>query len=122
MSQTEVAAQRAAVALRLREAREYLGLSQAEVAQALNLSRPAIANIEAGNRKVEAVELEQLATLYRQSVSYLLSGEDPIGQVSDQVKFLARAVKGLTARDLDEVARFATFLRRSADAKSRKTK
>lgn len=122
MSFVDVAAQRAAVALRLREAREYLGLSQAEVAQALNLSRPAIANIEAGNRKVEAVELEQLATLYRQSVSYLLSGEDPIGQVPEQVKFLARAVKGLTPRDLDEVARFATFLRRSADAKSRKTK
>lgn len=122
MSHVDVTAQRAAVALRLREAREYLGLSQAEVAQALNLSRPAIANIEAGNRKVEAVELEQLATLYRQSVSYLLSGEDPIGQTKDQVRFLARAVKGLTPQDLDEVARFATFLKRSADAKSRKTK
>jgi len=122
MSHIDVAAQRAAVALRLREAREYLGLSQAEVAQVLDLSRPAIANIEAGNRKVEAVELEQLATLYRQSVRYLLSGEDPIEQTKDQVRFLARAVEGLTPQDLDEVARFATFLKRSADAKSRKTK
>lgn len=122
MTQVDVAAQRAAVAQRLREAREYVGLSQAEVAQAMNLARPAIANIEAGNRKVEAVELEQLASLYGQSVTYLLSGDDPLASTPDQVNFLARAVKGLSPKDLDEVARFATFLKRSADVKSRKPK
>lgn len=112
--------QRTAMAQRLREAREYLGLSQEDVAQALGLSRPAVTNIETGNRRVEAVELDKLAALYRQSVTYLLTGEDPVGSVPAQVQFLARAVKGLSQKDMDEVARFASFLKRSSDAKTGK--
>ncbi|KAF1704746.1 transcriptional regulator [Pseudoxanthomonas kaohsiungensis] len=111
---------RAAMAQRLREAREYVGLSQEEVAQALGVSRPAVTNIETGNRKVEAVELDKLATLYRQSVTFLLSGEDAVGAVPAQVQFLARAVKGLSQKDMEEVARFASFLKRSSDAKTGK--
>lgn len=110
--------QRAAIAQRLREGREYVGLSQEEVAQALGLSRPAITNIETGNRRVEAVELDKLATLYRQSVIYLLTGEDPVESTSPlQVAFLARALQGLSKKDVEEVARFATFLKRSPEAK-----
>jgi transcriptional regulator with XRE-family HTH domain len=112
--------QRAAIAQRLREAREYVGLSQEHVAQALGLSRPAITNIETGNRRVEAVELDKLATLYRQSVSFLLSGEDAVGAMPTQVQFLARAVRGLSSKDMEEVARFASFLKRSSDAKPSK--
>jgi len=109
--------QREAMALRLREAREYVGLSQEDVANALSLSRPAITNIESGNRRVEAVELDKLATLYRQSVSFLLTGEEPIGTApTPQVAFLARALKGLSEKDVEEVARFAAFLKRSPDA------
>ena len=109
--------QRAAMALRLRESREYVGLSQEDVAQALGVSRPTITNIETGNRRVEAVELGKLATLYRQSVTFLLSGEEAVGAVPAQVQFLARAVKGLSPKDMEEVARFASFLKRSSDAK-----
>ena len=50
---------RLAMATRLREAREYLGFSQDEVAVSLGVSRPAITNIEAGSRKVEAIELQK---------------------------------------------------------------
>ena len=112
--------QRAAMAQRLREAREYVGLSQEDVARTLGLSRPAITNIETGNRRVEAVELDKLATIYRQSVTFLLSGEEAVGAVPAQVQFLARAVKGLSPTDMEEVARFASFLKRSSDAKSGK--
>lgn len=108
------------MAQRLREAREYVGLSQQDVAHALGVSRPAITNIETGNRRVEAVELDKMATLYRQSVTFLLSGEDAVGAVPAQVQFLARAVKGLSQKDMEEVARFASFLKRSSDAKSSK--
>jgi DNA-binding XRE family transcriptional regulator len=109
--------QRAAVAQRLREGREYVGLSQEDVAQALGLSRPAVTNIETGSRRVEAIELDRLATLFRQSVTYLLTGEDAVGAVPAQVQFLARATKGLSQKDMEEVARFASFLKRSSDAK-----
>lgn len=108
------------MAQRLREAREYVGLSQEDVAKALGVSRPAITNIETGNRRVEAVELDRLAMVYRQSVNFLLSGEDTLGAVPAQVQFLARAVKGLSPKDMEEVVRFASFLRRSSDAKSDK--
>ncbi len=111
--------QRAAMTQRLREAREYVGLSQEEVAQALGLSRPAISNIELGNRRIEAIELDKLATLYRQSVPFLLTGEEPVGIApTPQVAFLARALQGLSKKDVEEVARFATFLKRSSDSKS----
>lgn len=111
--------QRAAMTQRLREAREYVGLSQEDVAQALGVSRPAITNIETGNRRVEALELDKLATLYRLSVPYLLTGEEPVGIApTPQVAFLARALQGLSKKDVEEVARFATFLKRSSGSKS----
>lgn len=103
------------VAARLREAREYLGLSQDDVATALDLSRPAITNIESGTRKVDALELQQLAQLYGRSVQYLLGTEE--GLQDSKIAFAARTLKGLSDRDLEEVARFAEFLRRSASKK-----
>lgn len=108
---------RAAVAQRLREAREYVGLSQDDVASVLGVSRPAVSNIESGARKVEATELHLLARLYRRSVDYFLTGLDPSPSDSGQLAFLARAVKGLSEKDLDEVARFAAFLRQGSSRK-----
>lgn len=109
-------AQRNEMAARLREAREYLGMSQEEVANALGVSRPAISNIESGVRKIEAVELDQLARLYGRSVGYFLSGEDP-GD-GEKVAFFARTLKDLSQKDLNEVARFADFLRAGANRKN----
>lgn len=105
---------------RLREAREYLGYSQEEAAKALDVSRPAITNIESGQRKVEALELDKLARLYGRPVSYLLTGEeDQLGQ-DTKVAFAARALQGLSQHDLDEVLRFASYLRNSSKTNSRK--
>jgi len=112
---TGPAIQREAMAARLKEAREYLGISQDEVAVALGIPRPAVTNIESGNRKVEAIELDQLAKLYRRSVSYFLSG-DTAG-VPENVAFYARTFKDLSEKDLNEVVRFADFLRASGTIK-----
>ena len=101
------------LAERLRGAREYLGLSQDDVAVALQLSRPSITLIESGGRKIEATELDRLARLYRVSLDYLLSGREPEGTEPKQFSFLARAVKGLSESDVQEVARFAEFLKKS---------
>lgn len=114
MSEPSNEKQREQIAERLREAREYVGLSQDDVAAALGLSRPSITNIELGTRKVEATELNKLARLYRKSLDYLLTGREPVPSGPEQLAFLARAVKGLSQKDIDEVARFAEFLRQSA--------
>lgn len=114
--------QRAEMGARLREAREYLGFSQEEVATALGLSRPAITHIEAGNRRVEAIELEKLSKLYGRPVAYFLSGEEENAFADAKVAFAARALQGLSSRDLEEVMRFASYLRNSSRASSRKGK
>ena len=120
MSTDDASTQRLEMAARLREAREYLGMSQEEVAVALELSRPAVTNIESGSRKVEAVELERLARLYGRSIEYFLRGEQP--KLDAKVAFAARTLHGLSSKDLDEVARFAEFLRSSGGKGSRSKK
>lgn len=120
MSTDDAAVQRLEMAARLREAREYLGMSQEEVAAALELSRPAVTNIESGSRKVEAVELERLARLYGRTVEYFLRGDQP--QLDAKVAFAARTLQGLSNKDLEEVARFAEFLRSSGSKGSRSKK
>jgi transcriptional regulator with XRE-family HTH domain len=105
------------LARRLREAREYVGLSQEEVAFALSISRPAVGNIESGIRKVDAFELNKLSSLYGRTIEYFLSGEV---QVDDKrVAFLARTMNGLSERDIDELARFASFLKNAPKVKGR---
>jgi transcriptional regulator with XRE-family HTH domain len=113
--------QRLSLAQRLREAREYVGMSQEAVAQALSISRPAISNLENGSRKIEAIELNTLAHLYGCTVDFLLTGSESQDIIDTGVQFLARATKGLSKRDIDEVTRFAEFLRVSSKAQNGKT-
>lgn len=96
------------LAHRLREVREYLGVSQEFVAQQTGIPRPAISAIEHGKRRVEALELEALAKLYNYPVTYFLDGalEEPAS-----VRAIAREASSLTDRDREEVLRFAQFLK-----------
>lgn len=93
---------------RLREAREYLGLSQQFVADHTHIPRVAISAIENGKRKVEALELEALAALFKYPVTYFLDGalEEPAS-----VRALAREATDLSERDREEVLRFAQFVK-----------
>lgn len=120
MANNEKDAQRADIAERLRQGREYVGLSQEEVALVLGVSRPAVTNMELGQRKVEATEIVTLSKLYRRTVEYLLTGKDPITEAPEQLAFLARAIKGLSEKDLDEVGRFAEFLKNTPKSPPRK--
>lgn len=93
---------------RLREAREYLGLSQEFVAAQTGIRRAAISAIENGKRKVEAIELQALARLYRHPVDHFLGGSV---EVPEAVQAIAREATSLTPRDREEVLRFAEFLK-----------
>lgn len=96
---------------RLREARRYLGLKQDEVAQYLKIQRTALSEIEAGNRRVEALELNRLAKLYRQPVAYFIGEDDAAGSLPVDVAHLARQAADLSRQDRDELGRFAEYLR-----------
>ncbi|MGJ7614115.1 MULTISPECIES: helix-turn-helix domain-containing protein [unclassified Variovorax] len=119
MNADDADALRVEMGARLREAREYLNFSQEEVGIALGVSRPAVTNIESGSRKVESLELDKMARLYGRSVTYFLSGEEEVA-VDEKVVFAARALSGLSGRDLEEVTKFANYLRNSSGSGARK--
>lgn len=110
-------AKRLRLAQQLRQAREYVGISQEDVSKALGIPRPAVTNIESGSRRVEAVELDKLSRLYGRPVQELLGLEAP--QAPQRIAFLARATQGLTDRDMQELAKFAEFLKSSSKTRQR---
>ena len=93
---------------RLRESREYLHLTQADVAEALGIPRTAVIAIEAGTRKVAAGELQRLSRLYRRTVTWLLGEDEPVSE--NDVQALFRVAEGLTETDRAQVLEFARFL------------
>lgn len=107
MSEPDSTNEHTVVAERLREARETLGFTQAEVSAALGIPRTSVNAIETGKRNVSAIELRRLSRLYRRDVEWLL-GEDaqPVAQDSA----LYRATSELSSEDKEQVLRFAQFL------------
>lgn len=73
---------------RLRAARDACRLTQEQVAAALELPRPAIAQIEAGKRSVSSLELDRLAHLFGRDMRELL--QDSFDE-SDSLAALFRA-------------------------------
>jgi transcriptional regulator with XRE-family HTH domain len=102
---------------RLREAREYLGFSQEEVANYLGVPRTALTSIEAGTRKVDALELKKLSSLFKRPVAHFTGEEvgDDFGD--EEVAHLARKARELPPEDRAELGRFADFLRAKKQAK-----
>jgi transcriptional regulator with XRE-family HTH domain len=100
---------------RLRIAREYVGLKQEEVARHLDIPRSALSNMEAGLRKVDALELTRLAKLYQRPTSWF-TNEEPLARddFAPEVAHVARAAAGLSTQDRQELARFADFLKSRA--------
>ena len=108
------------LAKRLRELREYLGLSQALVAERTGLPRSAISDIERGLRKVDSLELKRMANVYGVSASSLLDNEpSPPG---DTVSTLLRIAGQLTERDQEELVRFASFLEQTSPPRKRSSR
>lgn len=104
-----------ALAERLRTEREYLGLSQDQVARVLELPRAAVSAFETGRRKVSSVELARLAKLYGTTPNRLLGSEMP---ADDRTTRLFRATKKLSDHDKDQVLRFVEFLNNASPAQS----
>jgi transcriptional regulator with XRE-family HTH domain len=103
---------------RLRMAREYVGLKQEQVARHLGIPRSALSNIEAGQRKVDALELARLAKLYQRPVSWFTGESAIVGhEFPAEVAHVARAAASLSSQDRQELARFADFLKSRARTK-----
>jgi len=59
-----------ALARRLRQAREECGLSQVEVARILGRPQSFISKLEAGERRLDIIELKLIARVYGQDLAY----------------------------------------------------
>ena len=108
------------IGLRLKEAREFLGLSQDEAAKALKMPRPAVSLIESGGRKVEALELKRFAELYQRPLEFFLADNPVLAGAREpahlqraprDIAKLARTAIKLSTEDRNELMRFAEFLR-----------
>lgn len=105
---------RAQLASRLREARKMAGLSQGQVAKMLELHRPAISEIEAGNRRVSAEELSRLAEIYDVTVSWLLGETAEQLETDDpRLQLAARELSKLKPDDLERLLRLLAAMRSS---------
>ncbi len=102
---------------RLRVAREYVGLKQEDVARHLAIPRSALSHIEAGQRKVDALELTRMAKLYQRPVSWFTGEQEVSSELPEEVAHVARAAASLSSQDRQELARFADFLKYRAKTK-----
>jgi transcriptional regulator with XRE-family HTH domain len=111
----------ASMGARLREAREFLGLSQEVVAEALGVPRASVSAMESGRRKVSSLELRDLARLYKRPIDFFYNDERGDETVEDEAtQALYRATRNLTPDDKEQVVRFAEFLKGAGQAPARR--
>jgi transcriptional regulator with XRE-family HTH domain len=94
------------IGLKLKKAREYLSLTQEQVASIIGCGRDAIIRIENDNRKVTADELYSFSKIYGISVDELINDEYNVNY-SHQV--LARGFDSLTEKDQQEILNLIKF-------------
>lgn len=61
---------------RLRTARKEAGLTQVQVAERVGRPQSYVSKLETGERRLDPIELRELARLYGKPVGYFLDGED----------------------------------------------
>src|SRR5262245_11473778 len=104
---------KAALAQRLRIAREQAGLSQGQVAKLLDMHRPTITEIEAGRRSVSAQELARFAEIFAVDLDWLVGADGGhAGLQSAKARLAARELEKLRPDDLDRLLRLIVSLRR----------
>lgn len=100
----------AQIGIRLKEAREYIGMSQELAAQNLGIARASLSAIENGKRKLTASELAQISQLYGVRPEVVL-GEVPLPAEDPTTMSILRTSKELGPGDREQLLRFAEFLR-----------
>lgn len=88
------------VGMKLRDARERMGVTQEQVARLLGVKRSEVSYYETGRRPISLGKLARLATLYGYPVDYFLRTDDPdVGEVA-----VAFRAEDLADEDLEIVA------------------
>lgn len=117
---TKEESKKAAIAARLRAAREMAGLSQGQVAKMLGLHRPSISEAEAGRRKVSAEELATFANIYKVSLSWLACAdpEDIANPEMARYELAARKLSKMKKEDFDQLMKLLAAYRNEEESNS----
>lgn len=112
---------------RLRELRQNKGLSQSQLADALNISKSAISMYELGKREPDLETLEGIADFFNVDINYLIGKEDgsmyyldpEAAEIAQEVqqrpelKILFDASRKVSADDLELVINMIDRLKKS---------
>ena len=60
------------IAEKLKQARILVGLTQKEVAKKLNKPQSYISKVEQGEQRIDVIELQHFANLYKKNLNYFL--------------------------------------------------
>lgn len=100
------------IAARLREARLLAGLSQGQAAKRMDMHRPTVSEIEAGNRNVTGPELAKFAEVYDVDLNWLSgAGADQLDPDDERLQLAFRELKKIKPADLDRLMRALAALR-----------
>ena len=106
MSGQSLEEHRRLVGRRIREAREFAGLTQEQAARLLKLHRPTISEIEAGRRKVSTQELLKFSEAYDAAPAYLLGQTGEAIEIGNpKIRMAARELEKLPPEALDGLLR-----------------
>jgi len=100
---------RIVIGTKLKEAREYLDISQERAAKETGINRSALSLIESGQRKLDTFELIKLAKLYQRPVAYFTDQNFSV-EPNPNAAVFARNIDKLSENDRKELEKFAEFL------------
>ena len=87
-----------------------------KISKLLNMHRPTISEIEAGNRRVSAEELTNFAKIYDVTTSWLLGESEEQLEVDDpRLQLAARELSKLKSKDLDRLMRLLASMRNAEE-------
>lgn len=101
------------IAEKLRLARELSGLSQAQAAKILEISRPTISEIEQGRRNVTGAEIKQFANMYGVDVGWVLSEQDESEEISAKIQLAAREIGKMSQAEVDKLFKLLSSMKKN---------
>lgn len=101
------------IAERLKLARDLSGLSQAQAAKNLNMSRPTISEIEQGRRNVTGAELKEFSNIYDVDVNWLLSESEDDESVNSKIQLAAREISKMSKNDVDKLFKLLSSMKKN---------
>lgn len=101
------------IAERLKLARDLSGLSQAQAAKILDMSRPTVSEIEQGRRNVTGAELKEFSNIYDVDVNWLLSESGDNESVNSKIQLAAREISKMSEKDVDKLFKLLSSMKKS---------